>query len=906
MPRLQVVAIFFLLVLAQTVFSQGVVYIVYGSDTSVDGGLNVGVYNTTMSPRLYTAPGSNAYRVMEQAFRDTVLDSFGNKVTFTWWMLCGNFFRLADNTDVPYANVVTMHLMRKYHGDAIEQHGDELTLHYHTWDWTDYDNDGVYWWNQTKSFMELKDDWDFTLAQLLIEENVFPVSFRSGWHYMDNEWQNELDKILPYSMHNDWPAKRLTDPEPIDNIYDWSRATSEWVPYHPAADDYQLPGNLKGWNLRSKSMGGISVAAIEQAFQRANSGIDQVMCIWDHLADANFFKYFQQAESRIRATAAKYPTVKFRYCTAIEAMQLWRGGGDTTAPNVDFTTISTGDGVRFVVETNEPIFQQQPFVAIKTLTDDFRVVAMKQYSTQRWMSIGTYREGDLVAAAVALTDTMGNQTKKHIRYLPEDIFLDNRDIQYAESAGSWQTATTATWGTDSRFADIDSGETATVSWFLPIAESRVYKIFVQMPVPSNPPDSATVSIFHNGTYGAPMTAGNLLTRSGWRYVTTQELSYGDRLILSATGSTAQAQRFTADAVRLTPIVAPQEITLSIPNTDLGLVATDDTVEIPILVQNTGILPVQIVGYSSAVGAHIGSSGISIAVQPGEKVEVPVRLQYTKPGRLVDTLRVLTEPAECLGTTVVLVVTPELGVKIADNDQPETYFETGEWEYSVATSYGKTSRISWLWKPIGAKATFLFRPKTTGMYDISILVPVTVNASNKARYVLWENGMPKDSVWVDQNEGSGSWKKILQSNLSAGSDVRIEVINLGGFTSGAVLRADAAKINLVSPSAVFGDNAELPHRFHLHQNYPNPFNPSTVIRYELPSISRVRIAVFDLLGREVARVAEGIMSAGVFETTFDVAGENATSSGIYFYRFEAMPLEGYEKPIVFTKKMLLLK
>jgi hypothetical protein len=56
---------------------------------------------------------------------------------------------------------------------------------------------------------------------------------------------------------------------------------------------------------------------------------------------------------------------------------------------------------------------------------------------------------------------------------------------------------------------------------------------------------------------------------------------------------------------------------------------------------------------------------------------------------------------------------------------------------------------------------------------------------------------------------------------------------------------------------------LPAKFSLSQNYPNPFNPVTTITYEIPTTSTVHLAVFDLLGRQVATLAEGLKHAGVY-------------------------------------------
>jgi cyclomaltodextrinase / maltogenic alpha-amylase / neopullulanase len=69
---------------------------------------------------------------------------------------------------------------------------------------------------------------------------------------------------------------------------------------------------------------------------------------------------------------------------------------------------------------------------------------------------------------------------------------------------------------------------------------------------------------------------------------------------------------------------------------------------------------------------------------------------------------------------------------------------------------------------------------------------------------------------------------------------------------------------------------------LEANYPNPFNPSTTIAFTLPESGRVRLEVFDLLGRRVAVLADDVRATGRHEVVFDAAG---LASGTYLYRLE---------------------
>lgn len=90
-------------------------------------------------------------------------------------------------------------------------------------------------------------------------------------------------------------------------------------------------------------------------------------------------------------------------------------------------------------------------------------------------------------------------------------------------------------------------------------------------------------------------------------------------------------------------------------------------------------------------------------------------------------------------------------------------------------------------------------------------------------------------------------------------------------------------------------------FTLDQNYPNPFNPSTVISFNIPVESEVRLSVVNILGQEVASLLNGKVAAGLQTVPFNATGLN---SGVYFYQLEAKAIDGQ----VFnsTKKMILTK
>jgi hypothetical protein len=98
-----------------------------------------------------------------------------------------------------------------------------------------------------------------------------------------------------------------------------------------------------------------------------------------------------------------------------------------------------------------------------------------------------------------------------------------------------------------------------------------------------------------------------------------------------------------------------------------------------------------------------------------------------------------------------------------------------------------------------------------------------------------------------------------------------------------------------------DGKTIPTSYALEQNYPNPFNPSTTIRYQIPNAGQVTMKVYDMLGREVATLVDGLKEAGYYTATFDGA---KLASGIYIARLTAQSEEG--KSFTQTKKMVMLK
>jgi hypothetical protein len=180
-----------------------------------------------------------------------------------------------------------------------------------------------------------------------------------------------------------------------------------------------------------------------------------------------------------------------------------------------------------------------------------------------------------------------------------------------------------------------------------------------------------------------------------------------------------------------------------------------------------------------------------------------------------------------------------------------------------------NRVLVTWKTISEVNNYGFKvEKSTNGTDFSE-IPGSFTAGNGTTNRSFEYS------YTDQNAQPGNWYyRLLQIDLDG-------TVHNGGIVKVEVLAGIAD-----SSPAIFA----------LEQNWPNPFNPKTVVSCQLSVASRVRLVVYDVLGREVATLLDGVMATGRYDVPFDAAG---LSSGVYVYRLTA-------GRYVESRRMLLVK
>jgi len=148
-------------------------------------------------------------------------------------------------------------------------------------------------------------------------------------------------------------------------------------------------------------------------------------------------------------------------------------------------------------------------------------------------------------------------------------------------------------------------------------------------------------------------------------------------------------------------------------------------------------------------------------------------------------------------------------------------------------------------------------------------------SISSKFARFAHSTYKDLPWLGRIHEIA----IFNTGLTADEVAYLYAVGVNGFTT-----------------AVKNQNSQLPKAFSLSQNYPNPFNPQTTIQFNLTKSGHTSLIVYDVIGRPVATLVDGMRQAGANTVEFDASH---ISSGVYFYTLRS-------GSFVETKKMLLVK
>jgi hypothetical protein len=186
----------------------------------------------------------------------------------------------------------------------------------------------------------------------------------------------------------------------------------------------------------------------------------------------------------------------------------------------------------------------------------------------------------------------------------------------------------------------------------------------------------------------------------------------------------------------------------------------------------------------------------------------------------------------------------------------------------------------------------------------------VSDGNSGAYITWEDhrNVGNSDIYAQRiaSNAAINWAATGFEICTIGNDQLSPMIvsngNLGAivvwqdFRSGNNFDIYETGFNTTGLVAIENSGTMNPDEFTLSQNYPNPFNPVTVINYQLPKSSDVKLSIYDILGQKVDVLVNESQNAGNHKIEWNAS---AFPSGVYFYRMEA-------GDFVSNKKMILVK
>lgn len=186
------------------------------------------------------------------------------------------------------------------------------------------------------------------------------------------------------------------------------------------------------------------------------------------------------------------------------------------------------------------------------------------------------------------------------------------------------------------------------------------------------------------------------------------------------------------------------------------------------------------------------------------------------------------------------------------------------------------------------STEAVRPASEGMKWIGMVA----DAAYAYPGVTEENPVFGDAtltLQVGETTGDFELGYFLTDNAFTVADI------LGFWQDGAADTLMGQPISVMSSTDV--EEGELPVQVVLEQSFPNPFHTATTLRYAVEQAADMRLAVFDVLGREVAAFEEGLRAPGVYEVAFEAQN---LPSGLYLYQLEA------DGEVIEVRSMVLAK
>jgi len=229
---------------------------------------------------------------------------------------------------------------------------------------------------------------------------------------------------------------------------------------------------------------------------------------------------------------------------------------------------------------------------------------------------------------------------------------------------------------------------------------------------------------------------------------------------------------------------------------------------------------------------------------------------------------------------------------------EAYSETNNNRDIATLKYDSTGLFQWIDLYNGGVGGAVYNDPSAIRLDRfnNIYICGTADYTTSGNNFLTLKYLPTGTLqWVARYTGRSSNADDQANDLVI--DTSLDVYVTGRSERQNSPYDDAVTIKYSQPLGLKHNSTQMPASYRLYQNYPNPFNPITIITYEVPKLSDIRLVIYNILGEAVKTVVNSKQQASTYTIAVDM---REYSSGVYFYRLFA------NGNTIDTKKFILLK
>ncbi len=358
---------------------QKIVYVVINVDTESPSGKFLA--NSTLHPimdvSLYSSsPPSTFNRVFNTTFRSSILDSFGNSFKMTWFTEMDYLYSqsIFVNGSAPAGisgYTAMLDLLQKNWGAKMKTFGDSIEYHHHfevyrngVWQAYDEGPDAGYGDYQM-----------YALDHMIIDNNFYPASFRSGWNVMSTSMSNWVEQWFPF---------------------DYCPSSGGWSPVHA------YPG-MNHW--QTQTLFSTFYNQVQQAFVEARDHGSSIYSFYMHQHD-NMVGGITDLSNSLKALASdqfSYSGVKYEFVTAAQAMQLASGYTDVTPPTFQVSH----NGSIYIVSSSETLWSNNLYFAVSYVNGSYVHLAASPVGANMW-TVNVPSSSLIDKIGVAANDLYGN------------------------------------------------------------------------------------------------------------------------------------------------------------------------------------------------------------------------------------------------------------------------------------------------------------------------------------------------------------------------------------------------------------------------------------------------------------------------------------------------------------------